>query len=230
MAIITDRRTRKKHGGRNCCAECAEGAGKLGDLPLATLRHGRALAQLARAHQAGGVGKHLHRALRASGQLGDIDTSSFVVTQGTIDAEAAAFDDRLTAWQLDYAASAARLPPSFVQQVDGFIGRWRKERDAFYWFQTNRLAALLNFESEFNKLRDQFLSYGQTTAIAPATVTADGQTVRADQIPPGSDWFSQAKTIAIWGGVIVGGVAAIKISSDLGLFKKIGRLTGEAPA
>ncbi len=88
----------------------------------------------------------------------------------------------------------------------------------------------MNFESEFNKLRDQFLSYGQTTAIAPATVTADGETVRADQIPPGSDWFSKAKTIAIWGGVIVAGGAAIKISSDLGLFKKIGRLTGGEPA
>jgi len=227
VAIVLDRGKRKHRGGGNCCAECAEG---LGELAQVGDRRSRALAQLGRAHQAGGVKRQLHRALRASGQLGDIDTSSFVVTQGTIDAEAAAFDDRLTAFQLDYAGAAARLPPSFVQQVDGFIGRWRKEKDAFYWFQTNRLAALLNFESEFNKLRDQFLSYGQTTAIAPATVTADGETVRADQIPPGSDWFGKAKSIAIWGGVIVGGVAAIKISSDLGLFKKIGRLTGGEPA
>jgi hypothetical protein len=222
---------RRRHKGTAaCCAKCADAGaellGALGELAAAPGRRGRVLRSLGRAHQAGGVAKHVHRARRAAGGLGDIDTSSFVVTQGAIDAEAASFDDRVTSWQLDYATAAARLPPSFVQQVDGFIERWRKEKDAFYWFQTNRLAALLSFEAEFNRTRDQFLSYGQNTAIAPATVTAGGQTVRADQIPAGSDWFSQVRTIAIWGGVIVGGAAVLKISSDLGVFKGIGRLVG----
>lgn len=207
--------------GGPACDECAgaaavgeflEGLGELGALRG---RKGHALKKLGRAHRSG-----------ALGALGDIDMSSFVVTQGTIDAEAAAFNDRVTAFQLDYAGAAARLPASFVQQVDGFIERWRKEKDAFYWFQTNRLAALVQYEAEFNKLRDQFLGYGQSTAIAPATVTVDGKTVRSDQIPPGASWSDKVVTAAKWTGVIVGGVALIKISSDLGVFRRLGRLGG----
>lgn len=215
MAIVFD---------KACCDDCG-----LGDLAAAPGPRGQALRKLGRAHKAGGVRKHLGRARRAAaGGLGDIDMSSFVVSGATIDAESDAFDGRINAWLLDYAAAAARLPPSYVQQVDDFVTRWRKIRSEFYFFQTSRLHDIVNAEAEFNRFRDQYLSYGQTTAIAPATVTAGGETVRSDQIPDSASWFSQVKTVAIWGGVIVGGAAALKISSDLGLFKKLGHLIGPA--
>jgi hypothetical protein len=222
MAIVVDR----QRGKRACCAECQGGAGAgLGFIP-GRMHPGRALAKIGQAHRAGGLHLNLHRARRAGGQLGDIDMSTFVVSQSTIDAESDAFDGRLNAFLLDYAAAAARLPPSFVQQVDDFVVRWRKIRADFYWFQTNRLHDVINAEAEFNKFRDQFLAYGQTTAIEPATVTANGETHRSDQIPADADWFSKVRTAAIWGGVIVGGAAAIKISSDLGVFRRLGRLAG----
>lgn len=222
MAIIVDR----KRGGA-CCDDCGD-AGELGALPLGFRPgHARALAKIGKAHRAGGLHRGLARARRAAGGgLGDIDMSSFVVSQATIDAESDAFDGRLNAFLLDYAAAAARLPPSFVQQVDDFVSRWRKIKDDFYFFQTNRLHDVINAEAEFNKFRDQFLGYGQTTAIAPATVTANGETHRSDQIPPDADWLSRVRTIAIWGGVAVAGIAAIKISSDLGVFRRLGHLAG----
>ena len=229
MAIVYGPKSGSKGGRRlpPCCADCAEDAGAgLAELAATTGHRGaRALAHLGRAHRAGGIKRHIPRAHLAAG-LGDIDMSSFVVSQSAIDAESEAFDGRLNAWMLDYETAAARLPPSFVQQVDDFIGRWRKQKDSFYFFQTSRLTDLVNAEAEFNRLRDQFLSYGQTTAIAPATVTAGGKTVRSDQIPADADWFSRVRSIAIWGGVIVGGVAAIKISSDLGLFRRLGSALG----
>jgi hypothetical protein len=223
MAIVVDRQK-----GKRCCADCLEGGGAsgLGFIPGRMMHPGRALAKLGQAHRAGGLHKGLHRARRAGGQLGDVDMSSIVVSQATIDAESDAFDGRLNAWLLDYAGAAARLPPSFVQQVDDFVTRWRKIKDAFYFFQTSRLHDIINAEAEFNKFRDQFLGYGQGTAIGAATVTADGKTVRSDQIPPDADWLSKVRTVAIWGGVALAGAAAIKISSDLGLFKKIRSLAG----
>lgn len=226
MAIVYDKKRKKR---KACCDDCAEqpGAAQLGFIsPLRVIGPTRALTKLSQAHRAGGLRWGVARVLPKmhGGQLGDIDMSTFVVSQSTIDAESDAFDGRLNAWLLDYSAAAARLPPSFVQQVDDFVFRWRKIKDDFYFFQTNRLHDIVNAEAEFNRYRDQFLSYGQTTAIEPATVTANGKTVRSDQIPPETSWLSQVRTIAIWGGVAVAGVAAIKITSDLGLFKKVGHL------
>jgi hypothetical protein len=150
--------------------------------------------------------------------------SAFVVSQSSLDQESDAFDGRLNAWMLDYETAAARLPPAYVQQVDDFISRWRKIRATFYFFQTSRLTDIVNSEAEFNRLRDQFLTYGQTTAIAPATVTADGQTVRSDQIPPGSDWIQKAESGLRWAGLLVGGIALLKITSDIGVFRRLGAL------
>ncbi len=226
MAIIVDRRKRAA-----CCDDCG-GAGELGALPpafrpgralgkLRTPGHALALAKLGQAHRAGGLHLGLARARAAGGGLGDIDMSSFVVSQATIDAESDAFDGRLNAFLLDYAAAAARLPPSFVQQVDDFVSRWRKIKDDFYFFQTSRLHDVINAEAEFNKFRDQFLSYGQTTAIAPATVTANGETHRADQIPPDADWSSGIITAVKWGGAIAGGLIILKVAHDTNVVGRI---------
>jgi hypothetical protein len=213
-------RRRKRHGGPCCdggaapCEHCADVAGEilagLGELTGARGHRRRALGLLAHAHRRGQLAG-----------LADIDMSSFVVSQSSIDAEAAAFDGRLNAWLFDYATAAARLPPSFVQQVDDFVARWRDQKDSFYFFQTSRLSDLMATQAQFNRLRDQFLGYGQTTAIAPATVTADGKTVRADQIPPGSDWTSGITTAIKWGGAIAGGLLVLKIAHDAGVVGRI---------
>jgi hypothetical protein len=216
MAIIVDRH----RGKRACCADCQGGAG-LGFIP-GRMHPGHALAKLGAAHRAGGLHKGLRRA-RQSGGLGDIDMSTFVVSQSTIDAESDAFDGRLNAFLLDYSAAAARLPPSYVQKVDDFVFRWRKIKDDFYFFQTSRLHDVINAEAEFNKFRDQFLGYGQTTAIAPATVTADGKTVRSDEIPPGTDWSSGIVSALKWGGVIAGGLVVLKVAHDTDVIGRIRR-------
>ncbi|MEO7827195.1 MAG: hypothetical protein ABIR60_08650 [Allosphingosinicella sp.] len=185
---------------------------ELGDLVGNRGGRRRALHNIGRAHRSG-----------ALGGLGDIDMSSFVVSQATIDAEAAAFDGRLNAWLLDFAGAAAALPKSFVQQVDDFVGRWRAQKDAF-WFQTNRLTDLMNAESEFNRLKTQAAQLGAASSVGNATAIANGKRVDADKIPPGSSWFDRVETLVKVGGVIVGGVALIKVSSDLGVWKKLGRL------
>jgi len=207
------------NSGAAPCDHCREGASILAGLEELAGHRGRggqALRKLGRAHQAG--------ALAGLGDIGDIDMSAFVVSQSSLDQESDAVDGRLNAWMLDYETAAARLPPAYVQQVDDFIARWRKIRATFYFFQTSRLTDIVNSEAEFNRLRDQFLTYGQTTAIAPATVTADGQTVRSDQIPPGSDWIQKAEGALKWAGLLVGGVALLKITSDLGVFRRLGAL------
>jgi hypothetical protein len=209
---------RVKAAAAPCCAGCAGGAlAGLGALEEG--QRGRALRQLGRAHQARALG----------GGLGDIDMSSFVVSQSGLDQETAAFDGRLNSWLLDYAAAAAALPPSFVAQVDDFVSRWRAQKDQFYWFQTTRLGDIVRSEGEFNRLRAQYQTYGQTTAIGPATVQADGKTVPADQIPSSADWLAKAEGALKWAGLLVGGVALLKITSDLGVWKKLGRLGGGAP-
>jgi len=212
LASVAGGRPRR---GPDCCQECADAVGGV----LAGLEElagrggagGRALRKLGHAHRRG----HL-------AELGDIDMSSFVVSAASIDAEAEAFDGRLNAWLLDFAGAAARLPPAFVQQVDDFVGRWRAKKDAFYFFQTSRLSDLMAAESEFNRIRDQFLGYGQTTAIAPATVTANGKTVRADQIPPGSSWGDQVTSAIKVGGAIAGGLLVLKVAHDTGIVRRIG--------
>lgn len=203
-------------GGAPPCDHCAEVAGGLlaglEDLAGRGGRGGRALRRLARAHRGGQLAG-----------LGDIDMSSFVVSQSSIDAESQAFDGRLNAWLGDFARVAARLPAAFVQQVDDFVFRWRKQKDAFYFFQTSRLSDLMATEAEFNRLRDQYLGYGQSTAVAPATVTANGATVRADQIPQGTSWGDQVTTALKWGGVVVGGLVVLKVVHDTGIVTRLAR-------
>jgi hypothetical protein len=198
-----------------CCAGCTDPGAALGAIGG---HRGRALRQLGRAHQAG--------ALAGLGDIGDIDMSSFVVSESGLDQETVAFDGRLNAWLLDYAAAAATLPASFVAQVDAFVAAWRAQKDQFYWFQTSRLGDIVRSEGDFNRLRAQFLTYGQTTAVGPATVTADGQTVPTDQIPAGADWVSKLESSLKWAGLLVGGVALLKITSDLGVWKRLGRVAG----
>jgi hypothetical protein len=229
MPIVFDRGRQLAGGGKDCgCADVAGGdacCGELGELAAAPGRRGHALRSLGRAHQAGGVRLHLGRARAGGGQLGDLDASSLLPERGEIDAEDNAFDGRLNAWLLDYATVAASLPPSFVQMADDFVGRWRTFHADWYLSARTRRDSLLALEGEFNRIRDQFLGYGKTTAIAAVTATANGKTIRADEVPAAqASWMDNAKTIAIWGGVIVGGAAALKISSDLGLFKKLGHL------
>jgi hypothetical protein len=235
MPIVFDRGRQLAGGGTDCgCADVAGGdacCGELGELAAAPGRRGHALRSLGRAHRAGGVHEQLGRRRRAAGNLGDLDASAFVIDRTDIDAEDNAFDGRLNAWLLDYATVAAALPPSFVQMADDFVARWRKFHADWYLVGKTRATSIIGFEAEFNRLRDQFLSYGHTTAIAPVTVTADGKTIRADELPAAqASWFDNVRTIAIWGGVIVGGAAALKISSDLGLFKKLGHLIPGEPS
>lgn len=158
------------------------------------------------------------------GGLGDIDMSSIVVSQSGLDQETISFDGRLNAWLLDFAAAAARLPPSFVAQVDAFVTAWRAQKDSFYIFQTSRLGDIVRSEGDFNRLRAQFLGYGQSTGVGPATVTANGKSVGADQIPANADWFSKLEGSVKWVGIALVVGVAYKVSSDVGLFKKIGGL------
>lgn len=229
MAIMYRRRGSAAGGAGDCCddggAPCADCAGGRQLAPvLAGLeelaghrgRRGRALRRLGQAHRGGQLAG-----------LGDIDMSSFVISQGAIDAESAAFDGRLNAWLFDYASAAASLPPAFVQLVDDFVARWRKQKDAFYFFQTSRLSDLVKAEAEYNRLRDQFLSYGKATAVPAATVTANGATVRADQIPPESNFTDKAATALKWGAVLVGGLVALKVANEVGV---VTRLMGKARA
>lgn len=213
---------RRHKGGKCCdggappCSHCAEMVGGvlagLEELAGRGDRGGRALRRLGNAHRGGQLA-----------QLGDIDMSSFVVSQAAIDAESAAFDGRLNAWLEDYARAAASLPAAFVAQVDDFVFRWRKQKDGWYFFQTNRLSDLIAAQAEFNRLRDQFLGYGKSTAIAPATVTANGATVRADQIPAGSGWADKATTALKWGGVVVGGLVVLKVVHETGAIARLVR-------
>ena len=236
MALVFDDKPPRRRRAAACCDECADGSkisrssaspaaaellahADLGDLFTDGAPRRRALVAMGRAHKRGKLGA-------SAGGLGDIDVSSFVVSQATIDAESKAFDGRVNAWLGDFAAQAARQPAAFVAQVDDFVFRWRAAKDAFYWFQTNRLTDLMTFEAEFNKLRNQAAQQGAPSSVGAATVTANGKTVDADKIPPGSSWVDGVTSAVKWAGVIAAGVAAVKVGSDLGVFKRIGRTIG----
>jgi hypothetical protein len=177
---------------------------------------------LARAHRSGALA-----ALAGGGGLGSLEPGSWSYEPASLDAEAEAFDGRLNAWMNDYAAVANRLPAALVQQIDDYIQRWRKLKDSSYFFTGARGAAILQLEAEWNRFRDQVASYtGSSSAITPATVTVDGQEVRADQVPAGSSTIDKVERIAKWGAIIIGGAAAIKVASDLGVFAKARKLAG----
>ncbi len=186
-------------------------------------RRRQVLAALARAHRSGALGD----LASGGGGLGSLEPGGWSYEPAALDAEAESFDQRLSAWQLDYARAANRLPASLVQQVDGFIERWRDLHNSSYFFTGARGAAILAMEAEFNRLRDQVAGYAPTTtAIAPSMVTVGGREVRADEIPPQASTFDRIENLAKWGAIIVAGGAAIKVASDLGAFKKLGGLVG----
>jgi hypothetical protein len=177
-----------------------------------------ALAHLGRAHRSGALGE------LAAASLGDLTAGAWFPDRSEIDAETEAFDGRLNAWMVDYQSGFEKIPASVAQQVDDFISRWRDLRSTYYFLGKVRADAVLAMESEWNRLKDQVAGYGATSSVAAATVLVDGKAVRADQIPPGSSTLDRVETIVKWGAVLVGGVAAWKVASDLGLVAKVSRL------
>jgi hypothetical protein len=125
---------------------------------------------------------------------------------------------------VDYQAGFSKLPTSVGQQVDEWIGRWRTFHSSWYLVGRSRVASILAFEAEWNRLKDQVAGYGASSAVQSATVTVDGRTVRADEIPPGSSTLERIESLAKWGALLVGGVVAYKVASDLGVVAKIGGL------
>jgi hypothetical protein len=163
--------------------------------------------------------------------MGDIDVSSTVVGPGTVSAEIESFDGRLNAWLLDFGSyQTPYVGQAFIDQVDAFVSRWRAFPGEWFFWGTSRLEKLLSLEAEFNKLRDQADQLaaahgGQATTIQPATVTSRGQTYAAGQQPPDEDAISRITTLLKWGAGLAAVGLAVKVSSDFGLFRKLGSLT-----
>jgi hypothetical protein len=200
--------------GRKGC----EGQGCGGDREK---RRVRALAQLTRAHASGA----LAGLAGDDEQLGSLTPGDWWPNPKDVQAEEDAFDERLNAWMVDYQAVAAQLPAPVIQQIDGFIARWRDLRASFNVFSATRANAILKLEAEFNGYHDQVAQLsGRASSIAPAMASVDGKEVRADQIPPGSSTLDRVESIAKWGAILVGGIAAWKVASDLGIVAKVGGL------
>lgn len=187
-------------------------------------RRGKALKHLARAHASGAL-----QALQLGDvdeQLGSLDPNAWIPDPKEVDAEEDSFDGRLNAWLVDYQAAAPSLSPALVSQIDDFVQRWR-DRSTFWVLSANKAKMIIGFEAEFNKFVDQVTAAGHPTAVQAATVNVDGVEHRADQIPPPPPGtFDHIETIVKWAGVIVGGVAAYKIASELGILSRIGRMIG----
>ena len=184
-------------------------------------RRRKALKQLRRAARSG--------ALAAGGQLGDLgalEAGAWFPTRNEVEEEAEAFDGRLNAWMVDFQGGTNRVPPAVIQQVDDFIFRWRDLRSSFFVFSQPRANAILALESEFNQLQDKIASFGVSSSVGAAMVTVDGQQVRADKVPPGSSTLDRVTSLVKWGGLLVGGVAAYKVASELGLVARVARLFG----
>lgn len=182
-------------------------------------RRAAALGQLGRAHASGALGD-----LAAGRILGDLDPGSVVLDRSDIDREETAFDERLNAWMVDYQKGFASIPASVSAQVDGYIERWRAFHASWYLIGVTRASSILAYQAEWNRLKDQVAGYGATSAVEAATAMVDGKQVRADQIPPGSTMLDRVTTLVKWGGVLLGGLAAYKLVSDLGIISRVGRL------
>lgn len=162
--------------------------------------------------------------------MGDIDVSSTVVGPGTVDAEIASFDGRLNAWLIDFADQTPYVGKAFIDQVDRFVEAWRKFPDEWFFFGTNKLSKLLSLEAQFNQLRDQANALaaangGSKSNVGAATVTSRGQTYEAGKQPPDEDAISRLTTLLKWGAGLAALGLAVKVSADLGLFKKLSSLT-----
>ncbi len=161
--------------------------------------------------------------------MGDIDVSSTLVGAGTIDAEIESFDARLNAWLDDFGNQTPYVGEPFIQQVDSFVTRWRLFPDEWFFWGTNRLEKLLSLEAEFNQLRDQAnalaaRSGGQQSNVSAATVTSRGKQYEAGKQPADEDIVARLTTLAKWGAGLVAVGIAVKVSSDLGLFRRVGGL------
>ena len=182
-------------------------------------RRALALRQLARAHSSGALA-----GLGDLGDLGDLDPNTLFPDRTDIDREENAFDGRLNAWMVDYQAKFDKIPVSVSQQVDAYIARWRDFHASWYLVGRSRVSSILAFEAEWNRIRDQVAAFGATSAVEAVTVQVDGKTVRADQIPPGTSTLDRVEGIAKWAALLVGGIAAWKVASDLGVVAKVGQL------
>lgn len=159
------------------------------------------------------------------GGMGDtIDTSASYLTAGQIMRAADTFDVSLNAWFFDFSKAAAKLPKALVEQVDGFVKRWRDVKDSFYIFETTRIKDIVNAMAEWNGIRDTVAGYGVKSVVGPATVSVNGQQVAADKIPYTPDFFTQVASYAKWAGLAVGGLLLVKVAGDLGVTKQISGL------
>jgi hypothetical protein len=220
MALIQVSGTGGARKRKRGCGPCAKAGGSCAGCPRAGSDglEDAALRKLARLHRSGELAG-----------LADIDMGAFVVGPSTIDQEAQNFDGRLNAWLLDVGSMP--LPKAFLQQIDAFVARWRAIKDGWYWFGSSKLADVLHAEGDWNKLRDQANAFAAKagappTSIAPSTVTVDGKAVRADQVPNDASFFGAAAKYAKWGAVALGVGLAVKVGSDMGVFRKLGRLAG----
>jgi hypothetical protein len=187
-------------------------------------RKQKALKHLGRAHRKGALAAVAAGDVQL-GDLGEVEAGDLWPNPTEVDAEEAAFDGRLNAWQVDYQAAYAALPKALTQQIDSFLARWQS-RPTFWVFSATHLKLIIDAEAEFNRYRDQVAAMGHPSSVQAATVSVDGTQVRADQIPPGSSTLDRIETIVKWGGIIVGGVALYKIASTLGLVGQLSRLVG----
>jgi hypothetical protein len=196
-----------------------------------------ALRGLARAHRSGALGLFASGRGGRGGQLGDLEAGALVYSSAEVNAERSQFDGRLNAWLTEYAAAAGKLPRALVQQVDDFVQRWRdlnsSTYDAWFRFEKTRAEETIAMEAEWNHLRAQVAQAGSAAGagavgltIQPSTVTVDGQEVEADKVPPGTSTIDKVEQIAKWGAIIIGGAAAIKVATDLGVFAKVRKLAG----
>lgn len=167
--------------------------------------------------------------------MGDIDVSSTVVVPGDVDAEIESFDGRLNAWLMDFSAQTPFVGQAFIDQVDAFVFSWREFKDEFFVWGTNKLAKLLQLEANFNKLKAQADALAQQhggpqSTIADATVKSKGKEYSAGNQPWDEDIVSRLTSLVKWGGVLLAAGLAVKVSSDLGLFKKLGAIAQKRTA
>jgi hypothetical protein len=197
--------------GGGACHGCQEvGLRGLGDSEdqLATLR---TLGQLYRGGELAG--------------LGDLDATGMLTLSRTdIHRETETHDATINTFLLELGRSSNRVPPAFIAAVDAYVFRWRKFKNEWWFVGTTRRDEVLAYQAEFNRLRDQFVKYGQSTVTRPATVTFDGTAnVRADALPkPPPGFFDRAEKLGLYAAVIVGGLATFKITQELGVFTAIG--------
>ena len=189
-------------------------------------RRRKALRHLGRAHQLGALAALAAGDAQLGGLEGlDPNGGPFSYSRDDVDGEQSAFDGRLNSWLADYQAHTNILPAAIVNPLDEFVERWRALFSSWYLWEWVRAKQVLAMEAEWNKLRDQVAALGAPSQVAAVTVRVGDQDFRADQLPaPPPGLFDKIESVIKWGGIIVGGVAAYKLASELGLVARLGRL------